>query len=315
MTCDAFEACHAAPQNGRRFLTDLNGPSGDSHPPESRHRLPLWVYYSHQASTVECIEAQGLNIAFVTEGGCDVWHNFGHTTVRAGHVVTVPRGFRFWRVPQGFVSSVTLIGDQHFMRQQTTWLPDFHPMRAELEAVFGEEGGLRILDIGEINMQRIRPRLLRLSEIRASQSTLLTLFARTCEVLEEMASFLHRPFSPSAGYHRRDSSLRPEVRTAIDVVRNDLARPWTVADIARAVALSPSQLTRLFMREVGMGPSTFLWNLRTEKMAELLTTEKLPVAEAAHRTGWTSVPAASRAFKRRFEIPPSVFAGMRRLQT
>lgn len=105
---------------------------------------------------------------------------------------------------------------------------------------------------------------------------------------------------------------RREVARAIALLRSDLARKWRIEDLARDVALSPSHLTRLFSLQFGVAPGSFLRQLRADRMAELLATTGLTVGETGAAVGWHDLSMASRSFKQRYGVAPSVYAKFHR---
>lgn len=50
------------------------------------------------------------------------------------------------------------------------------------------------------------------------------------------------------------TTQRSEVLAVIHMMRQDLARRWTISELARIAHLSPSALYRAFMREVETTP-------------------------------------------------------------
>lgn len=85
-------------------------------------------------------------------------------------------------------------------------------------------------------------------------------------------------------------------------------RPWTVAQLAAAAALSRSAFFERFSRVVGMAPMEYLLAWRMELAKDLLRLGELSVAEIGERVGYGSGSAFSVAFARRVGLPPSRYA-------
>jgi hypothetical protein len=62
-------------------------------------------------------------------------------------------------------------------------------------------------------------------------------------------------------------------------MRSRLAEPWTLDELAVEVHLSRSQLVRAFDATVGMSPIAYLRQMRAERMARLLLSTDLSIAE------------------------------------
>ena len=98
------------------------------------------------------------------------------------------------------------------------------------------------------------------------------------------------------------------VGLAIALIGSTPEHHWSVRELARAVSISPSQLTRLFGTQLGMSPGVYLREQRLHRLAALLSKNDLSVSEAARHAGWESTSAASRSFRTRFGVSPSSFA-------
>ena len=85
----------------------------------------------------------------------------------------------------------------------------------------------------------------------------------------------------------------------------DPARPWTVRELAMAVAVSRTVLVDAFVRLVGRPPIRYLAEWRLNLASGLLRTTSSGVAETAAAVGYTSEEAFSRAFKRAFGKAPA----------
>ncbi len=83
---------------------------------------------------------------------------------------------------------------------------------------------------------------------------------------------------------------------------------WTVAQLAKAAALSRSTFFERFTRAVGVAPMEYLHAWRMEIAKDLLGRGKLGTAEIAERVGYGSSSAFSVAFSRYAGKPPSRYA-------
>ena len=81
--------------------------------------------------------------------------------------------------------------------------------------------------------------------------------------------------------------------------------PWTLDSLAREVATSRSVLAERFAELVGMPPMQYLAHWRMQLAAEQLSASKSSIAEIAHRLGYGSEAALSRAFKRIVGVSPA----------
>ena len=84
-------------------------------------------------------------------------------------------------------------------------------------------------------------------------------------------------------------------------------RSWSVADLASEVAVSRSLLGQRFTHVVGESPMRYLFRWRLALASETLRSSTRAIARIAERSGYTSEAAFSRAFKREFGVPPSVW--------
>ena len=109
---------------------------------------------------------------------------------------------------------------------------------------------------------------------------------------------------------RHESPPGPEhaaVRVGIAVMRERLAEPLTLADIAAEAHLSVYQFIRVFKAATGETPHRFLTRLRIERARRLLSGTSLTVAQIAARCGFASPGALSSAFLSQVGVRPSVY--------
>ncbi len=94
---------------------------------------------------------------------------------------------------------------------------------------------------------------------------------------------------------------------AVKLLRERIAEPWTLDTLADEVHLSRSQLARCFAATVGMSPMAYLRRMRVERMARLLVSTDLSVAEAARSVGWRNQFHASQCFHAAYGVSPTEY--------
>ena len=95
---------------------------------------------------------------------------------------------------------------------------------------------------------------------------------------------------------------------AIRQMHGQLARSWTVAQLARTAALSRSSFFERFTRTVGLRPMEYLLAWRMAVAKDLLRRQDLGIDEVAERVGYGSASTFSTAFSRHVGQPPRRYA-------
>lgn len=95
---------------------------------------------------------------------------------------------------------------------------------------------------------------------------------------------------------------------ALHRIHVDVARRWTVAELARVAGMSRAVFAERFSRTVGMPPMQYLLEWRMAVAKDMLRRERPPLAEVAERAGYQSASAFSTAFSRVAGCSPSDFA-------
>ena len=143
---------------------------------------------------------------------------------------------------------------------------------------------------------------------RAGSDTVLTRLAELMfiEVLRRYLADL------SPGHSGWLAGLRDEtVGHAMSLLHASPERDWTLADLAREVASSRSNLARRFMELVGQPPMQYLANWRMQVAANLLARRNDKVASIAAEVGYDSEAAFSRAFKKATGLAPGAWRAAR----
>jgi AraC-like DNA-binding protein len=96
----------------------------------------------------------------------------------------------------------------------------------------------------------------------------------------------------------------PSVRKAVELVPELLPERVDLSTIARAVALSPSRLSRLFNDQVGQSFPTYVRWVRLRLAVEALQ-RGLSLTDAAHAAGFTDSAHANRVCHEMFGLSPT----------
>lgn len=118
-----------------------------------------------------------------------------------------------------------------------------------------------------------------------------------------------RADGPGQGY---GDAADYRLRAAERFMRDRLADPIGVEDVAAGVGLSRSQLSRICLARWGVGPAERLRQLRVERAGQLLRTTTLSIKEVARVCGFTSQNHFSRVFADLTGTAPSALRGVRR---
>jgi AraC-like DNA-binding protein len=95
---------------------------------------------------------------------------------------------------------------------------------------------------------------------------------------------------------------------ALTLMHAHMERPWTVAQLASAAALSRSTFYERFSRVVGVAPMEYLLAWRMQFARQWLRQGELRTSEIAERVGYGSGSAFSVAFRRYAGMAPSRYS-------
>ncbi|WP_030383276.1 MULTISPECIES: AraC family transcriptional regulator [unclassified Streptomyces] len=114
-------------------------------------------------------------------------------------------------------------------------------------------------------------------------------------LLEVLRAYLDRA-EPPPGWLRAltDERLRP----ALTLMHGDPGRPWGLAELARAAAMSRTSFAVRFRAAAGVPPLTYLNSWRMLLARRALRDDDVRIGALAARLGYTSESAFSTAFKR-----------------
>ncbi|MFI6446574.1 AraC family transcriptional regulator [Kitasatospora sp. NPDC050543] len=117
-----------------------------------------------------------------------------------------------------------------------------------------------------------------------------------------LRAWFSRPEAAAPAWYRAQGD--PVVGRALQLLHDDPAHPWTVADLAFKVGVSRAALARRFTELVGEPPMAYLTGRRLTLAADQLLEPEATVASVARRVGYGSAFALSAAFKRERGVSP-----------
>lgn len=99
----------------------------------------------------------------------------------------------------------------------------------------------------------------------------------------------------------------PAVTAAVELLEKTPERPWQLDDLARAVSLDPAYLSRLFRRDAGVPPMSYLARVRAEMAAGLLARTDEPTARIGGLVGWPDPTYFARRFRALVGLTPTEY--------
>lgn len=104
-----------------------------------------------------------------------------------------------------------------------------------------------------------------------------------------------------------DPALRDRITGVLAAVRKDLAKAWTIDDLAALARLSPSQLFRRFKDTIGTTPMDWLRHERINQAKRLLVEPRAKISAVAAHCGYPDPYHFSRDFRRLTGYTPTKF--------
>ncbi len=124
---------------------------------------------------------------------------------------------------------------------------------------------------------------------------------------------LHLVASPLIAPERRDIHTSDDVRDVIlekinRYMRSHLAAGPSIADLADAIGYSVSHLRAVFRTRLGISLGRYIRESRLSEAAKLLQSSDLKISAVAARSGFESLFAFSRAFKKAYGTSPKTYS-------
>lgn len=199
------------------------------------------------------------------------------------------QGVRTWGTPGG--STVLLVGAYEGRGEASRPLLSALPRVALGPA---DPGPTRILEVLEQEMRVEAP----------GQRALLDRLFDALLISTLRAWFAARA-DEAPGWFR--ASRDPEVGAALELLHREVARPWSVDELAARVGLSRATLARRFTQVLGESPMAYLTSWRLALAADRLRSSDATVAAVARQVGYGTPFSFSAAFKRVYGTSPQEY--------
>lgn len=253
-----------------------------------------------------------VKVVFTISGWARVHSLVGEVFLEPGSILTIPAGVECRGFPYGHARTVTFYFHPEYLADQVRWLSATNPLVHHLHLALEDLPQLHQLQLAASAMRDLAPTLVLIARRRWGKVGSFAMLSMATDIFEAVGRLSGIASGNSEGSLVAGPAPRREVVLAIALLRADLGRAWRIDELASEVALSGSQLARLFRAQIGVSPAALLRQLRADQMAELLATTKLGVAEIATAVGWNDAAVASRAFKQRYGVPPRTYASFTR---
>ena len=99
----------------------------------------------------------------------------------------------------------------------------------------------------------------------------------------------------------------PVVLRGVQMLEAQPFRQWSLVELADALHVAPSYLSRLFRQHLGLPPMAYLAHWRAERAAALLLGTTRPISDIAEEIGWGDPNYFSRRFKQHFGVSASAY--------
>jgi transcriptional regulator GlxA family with amidase domain len=185
-------------------------------------------------------------------------------------------------------------------------LLDRHPAAAHAEAIHGFRRQFPEEFFLETLYDFAPPRCSSAGGVATMDMT-LALIAQYADpaLSRRVAAVLTHPAATPPPQAAMPARLDRHLAAAVETMQANLRDPLAISVIAARAGVPGWQLTRLFRRHLQATPSRYYLNLRLARARDMLRNSQLRVGEIAGDCGFENLESFSRAYRRRYGLPPS----------
>jgi transcriptional regulator GlxA family with amidase domain len=125
-------------------------------------------------------------------------------------------------------------------------------------------------------------------------------------IARNLVLFMRRPGGQtqySAGLNVQ-AAATPRLRQLVSDISADPSGDLSVPELAARAAMSERTFSRVFQKETGVSPASFVELARVDRAKALLETSEWTMARVAERAGFGSVESLHRAFNKKVGVTP-----------
>jgi AraC family transcriptional regulator len=127
-------------------------------------------------------------------------------------------------------------------------------------------------------------------------------------VVTVLATYLLRNYTITEELSDSSGGLGPaRTRRVRSYIEQSLEHDLSIGKLAKVAGLSPQYFAEMFRQTTGFTPHKYVSQRRVERARQLLIETDLPLAEVAHRCGFTSQSQFTTVFQRLTDVTPGRF--------
>ncbi len=190
---------------------------------------------------------------------------------------------------------------------ELAWLRD-NPLLGDLlwgSAITPDDASFRIHRLRQSEMVHCNKVFFTLQEIESKE----TVQARVHQIgnlttfLADIADSVSTP-NPTASQYTRSPIASPIIEKTLLMFSQNIAKNWSISELSYSFGLTTPYYIRLFKRQMGESPLSYLSNLRARRAAHLLLHSETSINQIALDIGWNDPGYFSRRFRHYFGVSP-----------
>ncbi len=274
------------------------------------HKNAPYAIYRHQVNgdhTNNVHDHDFVEIVLISGGTGTQLTPYGHIEIHSGALFVLQPG-----VWHGYVDCDSLLVnvcaiDRRVFDYELKWLRD-NPLLNSLlwdQAITPLHNTIPIHYLWAQQINRCSKSFFMLQEIESKDSLQARAqqIGRLTSFLADIADFISIN-APIAGQNRQQTSFSTPVEKTLLHFSENLAHNWSIKDLSADFALTTPYFIRLFKREIGESPLSYLSGLRARRAAQLLLHSENAITQIGEDVGWGEPGYFSRRFRQYFGISP-----------